>query len=267
MRPNVLLVKIGTQYLEVDGSGAGERREALLELGGETDADAARGIGERVLASLGEPPSSTVIRPAPGTIAPQGFVDYGLGAACATPAGGGRVVAIAFSTDDVGRITTVPQLDDPVAVRERQTERLLARLADGGVGGLSEAATRVVPKPPIGARPRVYEGAYFTHDGPLVAGVASPPWNPPFPMLLTQVIVSLGDPGGGPTVLVMLNGTGGGGDLLATATIGAGKALVALDYPIESAIRVDPTMQVVWVAFSVGSDAGRLLIQPRFTTA
>lgn len=258
--PNVILCKLSTRYIEVAAAGGGDRIEMMVDMGGAPDEVSATRLAQAMLGVSGNR-TTVAIAPTP-RVGPVGFVDYGLGDTVSTEGGSGIVTAISATMDDQGRVTTVPELTDPLTLKSDQVNRQLRRMNMGSTGGLSELASAVRPRL-LTNRPIVeYKLDTFSYPGKVVAGLASQPFNPPFPMQLTHVIVNMAKAPTSNIGLLMLQGSDSTGTLLCPMLVVPAKSgsapgsLTSFTLPQgEHAVYVDATMQVVFGVF-IGDGTG-----------
>jgi hypothetical protein len=229
-------------------------RESYLELGTVESRDLAIEVAEAVLAVQSQRRATLVLDPLP-RYAPDGFIAYQLGDTLAT-LGDQRVVGITISSDEDGRASVIPELRDRVAIEQEALDRLLRRVADGTMKGLTEQTTRATPSPRLAKPGRVKNIDTFSYDGALTDGLVSPPFNPPVPMQLTHIITNLRVAGSGPTGIRVVDQDG---NVRASATIPSGRRLYAVD--INPPEFVGVFNQLVVDVPTAGADAVGLTVQ------
>ncbi|HTM85352.1 MAG TPA: hypothetical protein VL179_10725 [Mycobacterium sp.] len=237
------------------------RREELLTLGGVSDPERVDAIAMSLL-NVTHRTRTTVAAGVHPTGTDRPYVDYLVGDSVLIGAVRQRVTSITVSEDEDGQVQYVPELVDPLTLEEERIQRVIKRMADGTAGGRSESARpAVLPvAPTAGGGPA--EAVVFSYPGLLVEGARSSPYSPPYPLLLTHAVLSLGIAGlADSTIDVLVNGT-----TIVSATIPAGSTHTVV--PITLADYYVRPGDVVMVSTAVaGASAEGISVQLRCSTA
>ena len=146
---NTLLVQYATGYLTVDDAASVAlygRKEGFLKLGGVLSPDEATVAADAVLAFAAYPRETTTAGIEPVSGADQPYVGFGVADYVTAPdADGGtssqRVMSITVAEDDNGEVTFAPELRNVALIREEQLNQQLKRLLNGGLRGITAAAS------------------------------------------------------------------------------------------------------------------------------
>lgn len=208
--------------------------EQALSLGDIDDATEARRVAEAHLATMAQPEMEIV--PALDLHAASGAVpwqDCGLGDWVTvadrhgSPASA-RVVGWTIAEDQDGVVTIELDLHSVIDEHQIAAARWLRRMAPGGLGGRSDAASPAAPADSIITRRPTIEPVTFSFAGPLEVEV-SPPWQPSVRGRLAGGLAMLGTPSTNSVQLEVLKN----GGVVATIDFapGAEERVMAVNVP------------------------------------
>lgn len=219
---NAALIRFQGGHVYLDRSGTARPREVYIEMGGIKHVETATAIGDEILALYRAERITEGIAGQVRTAVQVPTVGYQLGDTMA----GSRLTSYAVSMEGDGLVSVVPEVGDPVEIRQAQIDRKLAR---AGSGMRSEYAKPNIVDPAQGAGTDTTPPE-FSVSGEVVPSL-SPAWRATRPWWCAWLDVQLVTAGSVPTKVQLLRGVGSGWVEVAWVGVAAGatRGIVAVN--------------------------------------